>query len=44
MDLTFSRWETMKYDVKQFSLNFAKKFQKKIKQKDFVPRTRNYKY
>ena len=28
-----SRWETMKYNVKQFSLNFAKKFQKNIKQK-----------
>ena len=27
------KWETLKYDVKQFSLKFAKQFQKNIKQK-----------
>ena len=27
------RWKTLKYDVKQFSLKFAKQFQKNIKQK-----------
>ena len=27
------KWETLKYDVKQFSLKFAKQFQKNIKKK-----------
>ena len=32
-DALIVRWETLKYGVKQFSLKFAKQFQKNIKQK-----------